>query len=267
MSPSIYTTKEEEIDLSLLQFLKRRSRESGKRVKRAIDASACTVNGVSAKYSTYRMQRGDKVMLYFDRFEKVKKPELELLYEDRHFKAYNKPAFYVCDGENRLHRLDKGTSGVLLESEEPLFFDLFRERKIEKEYICVVEGNIQGSGVVKNHLGVVKRLHGQKIMGETLDGKVAITKWWVLASSGKLSLVRCDLVTGRTHQIRAHMASLGAPVVGDYQYGDQFSVRPERMLLHARSVKFTHPILGEKIEIKAPLPPEILEYFGEDLCC
>lgn len=262
-----YTAASEEAGVSLLQFLKKRTQESGKRVKRAIDACACLVNGEIEKYSTYRLRRGDKVTLYFDRFEKGEKPSLELLYEDQYFRAYNKPPFYVCDGENRLHRLDKGTSGVLLESEEPLFFDLFRERAIEKEYICVVEGDLKGSGVIENRLGVIQRLHGQKIMGDTPDGKFAITKWWVLAAKGRLKLVRCELVTGRTHQIRSHMASLGSPVVGDYQYGKNFTTRSDRLLLHAKRVKFIHPISGEKIEIRAPLPHAILEHFDEDLCC
>jgi 23S rRNA-/tRNA-specific pseudouridylate synthase len=250
--------------LSLLQYLKGELQLSGKTVKRAIDSGACYVNGKSEKFASSKVRYGDQVLLHLDRFEKPKKVELELLFEDEYFSAWNKPPFMTCDERFLLHRLDKETSGVILTSEDQAFFGLFRKREIEKVYWAIVDGSpAVDRGFVENNLDVIQKSEGQKVMGvvET-GGKVTSTHWKVLQRKNGFSLVECRPVTGRTHQIRVHMAGLGTPVLGDSIYGKNAKVRANRMMLHAHKVKFKHPHHGKVIEIVAPLP----SLFNQFLC-
>ena len=253
-----YTVVDGEEGLSLLQFLKGKIEHSGKEVKRAIDRNACYVNGKIERFSSRKLKKNDEVLFYLDKFEKVEKAPLELLYEDAYFTAYNKPPFYVCEGEDLLHRLDKETSGVWLHSKDLRFFDLFRSRKIEKRYLAVVTGVVkEEKGKIENRIGVVKTFSGQKIMGPVEDGKYALTEWKVKKRGSGVTLLECNLKTGRTHQIRTHLASIGMPIVGDFQYGKTSKIRVERILLHAHTVSFIHPETGEKVRITAPIPPDM----------
>ena len=98
------------------------------------------------------------------------------------------------------------------------------------------------------------------------NGKVAITNWRVLESTGALSALECRIETGRTHQIRVHMASLGCPVIGDKVYGKsaldrKISPVPERQMLHAWRLELYHPVNGEKMKFEAPLPDDMRPYF------
>jgi len=254
--------------ISLLAFLRGKISKSGKEIKRAIDAGACFVNNRSQKFASYRLKKGDLVLLYLDRFEKVVKQKPKLIMQDKYFSAWDKPPFFVCSEEFLLHRLDKETSGVLLNSKEKGFYDLFRNREIEKTYLAVVEGVLKKkSGRIENYLDVVKKFDGQKIMGEVFNkGKLAITEWKVIAEKKTYSLIECKPKTGRTHQIRVHLSALGHPIIGDHQYGKLFSIRSNRMLLHAHKVRFKHPITKEELEITSPVPLQIKEIFGKDLC-
>lgn len=253
--------------IALGAFLRMRLSRSGKEIKRAIDAGACFVNNRSEKFASYSLKRGDAVLFYLDRFEKPKRERPKVLFEDPYFTAWDKPPFFVCDEGFLLHRLDKETSGVILTSNEKGFFDLFRNREIEKIYLAVVEGIMEKkSGSIENELDVIKRFEGQKMMGIVHSkGMYAKTDWRVLAEKDSISLVECRPKTGRTHQIRVHMSSLKHPIIGDHQYGQRFSHRANRMLLHAHKLRFTHPVTKKNIEIVSPPPIQIRELFGEDL--
>jgi 23S rRNA-/tRNA-specific pseudouridylate synthase len=258
MHSNSYTVASIEEGLSLLQFLKGKLEHSGKEVKRAIDANACYINGKIERFSSRKLKKNDLVLFYLDKFEKVKAGSLELLHKDPYFIAYNKPPFYVCEGEGLLHRLDKETSGVWLHSQDPRFFDLFRLRKIEKRYLAVVEGVVkEQKGKIENKLGVVKTFSGQKIMGHVKDGKYALTEWKVIKRGNGLTLLECNLKTGRTHQIRTHLASVGMPIIGDFQYGKTSKIRVGRILLHAHTVSFVHPATAKKVKITAPVPEDM----------
>ena len=258
MESNSYIVAATEEGLSLLQFLKGKLEHSGKEVKRAVDANACYINGKIERFSSRKLKKNDAVLFYLDKFEKVKPNSLELLYEDPYFIAYNKPPFHVCEGEGLLHRLDKETSGVWLHSQDARFFDLFRLRKIEKRYLAIVEGIVkEEKGKVENRLGVVKTFSGQKIMGDVKDGKYALTEWRVIKRGKEATLLECNLKTGRTHQIRTHLASIGMPIIGDFQYGKTSKIRVNRILLHAYTVSFSHPVTGEKVKITAPIPEDM----------
>ena len=215
-----------------------------------IDAKNCKVNGFVERFSTYRVQKGD-----FIEFQKEEREELVTLYHDKYLTAVYKPPFYVVSNKHFfLHRLDKETSGVLLNSKEEAFRDLFRNREIEKTYfaICV--------GTHKNRKGVITKPIEK-------DGitKSAETAWECIAQKGDFSLIKCFPKTGRTHQIRIHLASIGLPVLGDHVYGKQERTEAQRIFLHAYQVAFTHPMTEEQVVIRATPSKEFMEFFSAHL--
>jgi len=217
---------------------------------------------------------------------------LDILYEDESIIAVNKPAgmvvhpapgnpdktfvnalLYHCSalpGSDQIrpgivHRLDKDTSGVLLAAKTQLahqkLISLFCERKIEKRYVAVCLGN-PGEGTID--APIRRHPSKRKEMAVLEGGKPAVSRCRILGTKEHLSLVEVELVTGRTHQIRVHMKHRGTPVLGDAVYGSLAANQKygaDRQLLHARSVKFAHPITGIALEISAPVPPEILNFF------
>ncbi len=241
----------DEIGTSLLQFLKEKSGFSGKEVKRAIDAKSCTVNGLIERFSTYRLQKGDLVA-----FVKEEKPkELVSLYQDEHLTAWYKPPFYLVSNKHFfLHRLDKETSGVLLNSKEEAFLNLFRNREIEKTYYAIC------SGVPEENSGVITK----PIVKDGVS-KSAETAWKCIARKNGLSLIKCMPKTGRTHQIRIHLTSIGIPVLGDHMYGKQGRTDAKRVFLHAYKVAFIHPMTSKDVSITAEIPKDFLEFFDANL--
>ncbi len=157
-----------------------------------------------------------------------------------------------------VHRLDKETSGVIIAAKTELaharLVDLFKTRKIEKQYLAICE-NTPAEGTVSLPIGrhPVKR----KEMTIREDGKEAITEISVLDKTGKYSLVLLKPKTGRTHQLRIHLKTLKAPIVGDKIYGGSRKDAPH-MLLHAYKLNFIHPFFGTPIQLEAPIPKEFL---------
>ncbi len=252
--------------LSLIHLLREKASISGKEAKRAVENGGCFINGKLEKFASTKVPAGKEILFYLDRVEKRKKEPLRPLYQDEYFQAFDKPPFFVCDETCTLHRLDKETSGVLLISERKEFFLLFKRREIDKRYYAVVEGEIkEDKGEINRPLDVVRLYEGQKLMGEVEEGKPSITRWKKIATKNRLTLLECRPITGRTHQIRVHLALMGNPVVGDAQYGNRYTKGTKRMLLHAHKVAFTHPMTKKKMTISSPVPKEFLEYFDEDL--
>ena len=111
-------------------------------------------------------------------------------------------------------------------------------------------------GVVRNHLGKIGAFSGQVLWGEVPQGKEAVTYWSLLETQKQYSLIECQPHTGRTHQIRVHLASIKCPIVGDYQYYRQqkppfFVSRP---LLHAKTLAFIHPLTNKELHFTSKLP-------------
>lgn len=171
-----------------------------------------------------------------------------------------------------VHRLDKDTSGALVvalnDASHRKLAAEFSDRKVEKTYLALLHGNIKGdAGVVD--MPIARDLRRRSRMtARRREGRAARTGWRVLLRIDGYTLVEADLHTGRTHQIRVHFSALGCPVVGDTLYGAPRRERvdsallPElgRNFLHAARVTFAHPHTAERIEARAPLPPELREY-------
>jgi 23S rRNA pseudouridine1911/1915/1917 synthase len=219
---------------------------------------------------------------------------LDVVYEDKHLIVLNKAAGMVvhpgvgtgedtlvhallahCAGElsgvggverpGIVHRLDKETTGLLVvakhDAAHRALADQFAERSLQKEYVALV------SGVPKAESGSINRsisrhpVHRHRMTtGE--GGRPARTDWSVLEKFGaKAALLRCRIHTGRTHQIRVHLKSIGHPILGDATYGWRpvAGLSVPRVMLHAEHLVLTHPVTGKPLDLRAPLPQDFTE--------
>ena len=161
-----------------------------------------------------------------------------------------------------VHRLDKDTSGLVLIARNSTamhrLMKQFADRSVEKQYVTLVERPPKtATGRIDVPIG--RDTRDRKKMAVTRDGRPAVTEFVIVESfSDGQTLVRIRLLTGRTHQIRVHMAYIGAPVVGDRTYGyrkQRISLKGQ--FLHASTLAFTHPRTGERMTFESPLPPRL----------
>jgi 23S rRNA pseudouridine1911/1915/1917 synthase len=164
-----------------------------------------------------------------------------------------------------VHRLDRDTSGVLVvaKSERALaaLADQFKERQVRKTYLALVWG-VPRPPVGRIEAAIGRSRHDRKKMAVLRSGgRPAITTYRVLEAHGPVSLLELGLETGRTHQIRVHLAHLGHPVVGDPQYGARscraLPFEPDRQMLHAETLAFRHPATGKTLQFRAPIPSDL----------
>ncbi len=225
-----------------------------------------------------------------------KDADLEILYEDEEILVINKPVgisvhpgagnkdeitivslllgyvgkdLLAVGDEKRpgiVHRLDKDTSGILLiaktERMHRKLSRMFAKRKIQKEYLTLVWGHIQlDEDRISLPIARDKFRWGLYRVSYEEDAKDAITEYKVLQRcKDNTSVVLVSLITGRTHQIRIHMAYLGYPVVGDHKYGRRKEDPFGRLCLHAYRMRFVHPIKNSVLEIKTELPQFVKNY-------
>ena len=221
---------------------------------------------------------------------------LDIVYEDRALLVVNKPAGMVvhpapghpggtlvnavlaycpelaASDEERpgiVHRLDRDTSGLILvaksEKARRALQRQFKERQVHKAYLALLDGHLQPAwGRIEAPVG--RDPHHRQRMTVLAGGREAATEYHVLEqfahqvgpAAGDYTLVEAQPVTGRTHQIRVHFASIGHPVVGDEVYGRRKTSLPvPRQFLHARRLGFKHPSSGQRLELAAPLPEEL----------
>ncbi len=239
-----------------------------------------TVDGVQAR-SIDRVRTGQTVCLTMPtdavRIEGADMP-LAVAYEDEHLLIINKPPYLAVHPSagkpeptlanavvgyfercgtplsfRPVNRLDRNTSGLLLAAKSPhIAYAL--AGKPQKVYLAVVLGALVGAGTVNEPIRVKEGCCITREVGE--GGKASITHWESLGTDGEISLIRLWLETGRTHQIRVHMAWLGHPLAGDTMYGEDTTVLP-RHGLHCASMTLTHPVTGEGIAVEAPLPADM----------
>jgi 23S rRNA pseudouridine1911/1915/1917 synthase len=161
-----------------------------------------------------------------------------------------------------VHRLDKDTSGVLLvartDATHRALAAQFAGRKVEKIYLALVHGQVRAdSGRITKPIArdPVRRT---RMTARLESGREALTDYKVRARFEKFTFLEVRIGTGRTHQIRVHLASIGHPVAGDRVYGARAYTRPaERLFLHAWRIGFISPATGDRVTVEAPLPPEL----------
>lgn len=176
-----------------------------------------------------------------------------------------------------VHRLDKDTSGVLVVAKAPEvhreLVKAFQAREVSKEYIAVLHG-LPPQKHIETHIARSTKDRQKMAVFNDDHGKKAETLLDIIFEKAPLSVARVTLLTGRTHQIRVHMAHVGAPILGDSVYGNQrvnqqYGV--QRQFLHAEKLSFEHPIRRKRVEFKAPIPQDmrlfIEENFPNSLTC
>ena len=154
-------------------------------------------------------------------------------------------------------RLDKGTSGAVVCALHP-FSASKLAGKVQKEYLAIVQGHPAPQGTVTTPIYRPDPMKTLRACSETLGVEPAVTHWTVEEEFPGASLVRLRLETGRTHQIRVHMAHLGHPLAGDTMYG-AFLPALGHQMLHCALCRFTHPVTGEQTEVSAPLPADFIQ--------
>lgn len=259
----------QEEGMKLLYFLREHCEGavSVKALKRAIDGKKCRINGRVETFSTHPLKAGDIVEIALA--TGAPKTSLRILFEDDELCICEKPAGLTCTPENfpalLVHRLDKETSGVLIlaktEAMRQKMVALFAEKALYKAYLALVDGSITKSeGTITTRLAKKHTYQGQTIYGSAAKGQLATTNWTLLQATKKASLLLCEPVTGRTHQIRVHMKEMGHPLLGDTQYAKRFSCPypAPRVFLHAYRVRFTHPTTGEEVEVSSTPPEDFL---------
>ncbi|MBO8168112.1 MAG: RluA family pseudouridine synthase [Thermoanaerobacteraceae bacterium] len=269
---------------------------SRSRIQGLIKEGEVTVNGEEVK-PNYRLQVDDEVEIVIPPPEELQvEPEnipLDIVYEDAHLLVVNKPQgmvvhpaagnyhgtlvnalLYHCkdlSGINGVlrpgivHRIDKDTSGLLVVAKDDKthrgLAEQIKEHSITRVYKTLVHGSVpEPRGIIRAAIG--RDPKNRKRMAVVARGKMAVTHYQVIERFGEFTLIEARLETGRTHQIRVHMAYLGYPVVGDPKYGPRknpFDLQGQA--LHAAVLGFKHPVTGEYLEFEAPLP----EYFREIL--
>ncbi|WP_411376668.1 RluA family pseudouridine synthase [Desulfurobacterium thermolithotrophum] len=241
---------------------------SKKKAKKVIDEGLCAVNGIKERF--YRKNLKPNTIVEFSipklLFTKAK---IEILYEDEYFLVVNKPPFINSnknfpDVENLLrkrfksiyvvHRLDKQTSGALIIAKSKEVFELFKlkfkKKEVKKKYLALVAGNLKKSS------GEIKF---------PIDGKEAISRYQVVERVEKTDFLEVEILTGRKHQIRKHFASVNHPLIGEFVYWkrafpQRIHLFSPRIMLHAKLLKFKHPIKEHYVEVKAPLFEDFKEY-------
>jgi len=259
------------------------------RLQSWIKEGLVTVNGAAAKPSTL-LRGGEHIAVSPADLPPLKaEPEdapIEILYEDAAVIALNKPAGLVVHagagahsgtlvnrlvhhfatlsqvgGEQRpgiVHRLDRGTSGVLLvartDAAHRALAAQFADRTTEKTYLALVEGRVNAdSGRITKPI-TRDPAHRTRMTARLDHGRDALTEYRVLRRFEKFTYLEVRIGTGRTHQIRAHLASIKHPVAGDKLYGAH---EAERIFLHAWRIRFDSPATGERVTVEAPLPKEL----------
>lgn len=285
--------EENDVGKRIDSYLASNTESSRVTIQRLIENEKVLVNGKKIKDS-YKIQFNDEITI---EEEKPKEIELkaqdipvEILYEDNDIIVVNKPkgmvvhpangnldgtlvnaVMAICKdslsgigGEIRpgiVHRLDKDTSGAIIVAKNDKahinLSEQIKNHQVEKTYIALVKGFVKENEATIN-MPIGRSTKDRKKMAVNKNGKNAVTHFKVIERFRNYTLLEVKIETGRTHQIRVHLSEIGYPIVGDTVYSNgknEWNI--EGQCLHAKSLKFKHPITGKEMFIEAPLP----EYF------
>ena len=260
----------------LIDFLRLelKTARSAKYLRRVLESNLCRVNGKVERFASVKLVAGDLVELS-DEWEAIdRSSSMVTLFEDKYFKIVDKPSGWVCNDESTLrtfgpryfliHRLDKDTTGLLLIAKshevKQKFVELFESKGVSKLYLALSDGVFPNERLVRESYFVKKgTFEGQTLWGSGVRGLYACTHFRVIGKGAQSTLFACQPITGRTHQIRVHLAEIGHPILIDRQYSERFRCRHffQRTLLHAARLKFIHPMTGEGIDLTSPLPGDM----------
>ncbi|HZN85952.1 MAG TPA: RluA family pseudouridine synthase [Burkholderiales bacterium] len=271
-------------------------------VYRVLRSGEVRVNSGRVK-PDYRLQAGDRVRVPPVRLatpapRPAPRPlALPVVYEDAALLVIDKPSGVAVHGGSGVsygvieslraerpaakslelaHRLDRDTSGLLIIAKKRgalvELHRMLRDGEVEKAYAALVQGRWQGGGrELRERLHKFVNAGGERRVAVHAAGKTAVTQVKPLAAGDDFSLLELRLLTGRTHQIRVHLAHAGHPVLGDDKYGD-FALNHalakqgvKRLLLHARRLAFAHPLTREAMRLEAPLPADMRRFAEERL--
>ena len=280
-------------------YLAEKTEHSRVTIQRLIDEGKILVNGKNIK-SSYKVQLGDLITI--EKVEakeielKAQDIPLEILYEDKDIIVVNKPKGMVVHPANGnldgtlvnaimaickdslsgiggkirpgiVHRLDKDTSGVIIVAKNDKahinLSEQIKNHEVEKTYIALVRGTVKENEATIN-MPIGRSTKDRKKMAVSKSGKNAVTHFKVLLRHNNYTLLEVKIETGRTHQIRVHLSQIGYPIIGDTTYSNgknEWGIVGQ--CLHAKSIKFKHPITGKEMFIEAPLPDYFQKIINE----
>lgn len=294
-----YIVNEEENSKRLDVYIASKDEETTRSsAQRQIEQGNVVVNGKKITKVSYKVSEGDKIEIEeqepVESELKAQDIPIDIIYEDKDIIVVNKPKgmvvhpangnpdgtlvnaiMAICKdslsgigGEIRpgiVHRLDKDTSGLLIVAKNDMahvnMSEQIKRHEVKKTYIALVRGIVKENEATID-MPIGRSNSDRKKMAVTKNGKNAVTHIKVLKRYDKYTLLEINIETGRTHQIRVHLAHIGYPVIGDYIYSNgknEFGIVGQ--CLHAKSLEFKHPITGRDMKLEAPLP----EYFEKVL--
>jgi RluA family pseudouridine synthase len=256
---------------------------------------ACTVNGKVERYASREVNPQKDKIAYRKVKELVNKPlvisKARIIFEDEYLLVYDKEGYYPStetSSKNQIHllgelkkqlklrklyavhRLDKGTSGLIIFTKDQdttsKFNEMFIDKEIKKEYLAIMDGILPANKSktrIDNELVLIDRNEssqkwGVKGKNTTKPSRQAITELELIKAYKDYSYVKLRPFTGRTHQLRVHAAYLGHPILGDTVYGEKFRCKKifDRHLLHAYKLSFKHPVTGVNLRLISELPDD-----------
>jgi 23S rRNA pseudouridine1911/1915/1917 synthase len=256
--------------------------------ERLIAAGAVLVDG-EPRLKSHRLEGGEEVVVRLPEAAPALEAEsmdLDVAWEDEHLLVVDKPAGIVVhparghdegtlvhgllaldaaggdeDRPGIVHRLDRDTSGLLVvarsDEAHARLQDLIRRREVDRRYLALVRGAPRSrTGRIDAPIGR-DRVDRMRHSLDTATPREAVTRFEVLELLGPRTLLEVSLETGRTHQIRVHLAAIELPVCGDRSYGVAGDLGLERQFLHAARLAFAHPFTGERVDVESPLPDDL----------
>lgn len=281
-SPVKFSVFADDAGIRLDRYIKQKLADkfTTSQIQWGIEHHLCSINGKIERFPSYKIKTGDKVLLHISQVpnELIKKEKWDknrIIYEDQSILVYNKPSGIASDEKELfsqiktycptalpVHRLDKETSGLILfaknkDSAQSLLRQ-FKNREVKKTYLALVAGIPKiAKGHIKNYIGKI-HAKSQHIWGVVIkeEGSLAETSWEIVQQGKDTALIRCYPLTGRTHQIRIHLAHIGYPILGDSIYGKRHLSQKivSRLMLHAQSIAFYHPQTKKYISFTIPEP-------------